>query len=200
MKRTIHAARTAVAGATLAVCAGCVSYKPEPLSPVAIQQQLRRYSLADLAAECVRTRPAERPLDISSGLGPDEIGLAALVFNPALKAKRLSEGIACGQLLAAGLYPNPSLDNKSLLTSQKPPGRKCLEASLSFEILSRREIAAEKQAKAAAVEATRYEILGDEWKAVTEARTAYWNVVGSREKLRLNKERLELSGGLLEIG
>lgn len=183
--------------AFLAACSGCASYKPEPLSPVAIQQQLRRYSLADLASEYSRIKPSEKPPDVSEGLGADEIGLAALVLNPALKAKRLSLGVACGQLVTAGLYPNPTLDNKSLLGSQRPIHRKSIEASISIEVLRWREIAAEKQAKQANVQAVQYEILAEEWKTVSDARAAYWTVVGLREKLRLNKEELQLSERVL---
>ncbi len=187
----------AILCALLAACPGCASYKPEPLSPVAIQQQLRRYSLADLASEYSRIKPSEKPPDVSEGLGVDEVGLAALVLNPALKAKRLGMGVACGQLVTAGLYPNPTLDNKSLLGSQRPIHRKSIEASISIEVLRWREIAAEKQAKQANVQAVQYEILAEEWKTVSDARAAYWTVVGSREKLRLNKEELQLSERVL---
>lgn|GEM_PF-572649 len=198
MIKTQRTSQAVLLSIFVAVCTGCASYKREPLSPVELQKQLRRYSLADLASEYSRMKPSEKPPDVTDGLGVDEVGLAALVLNPALKTKRLSENIACGQLVTAGLYPNPTLDSKSLLTSQKPTGRKSLEASLSFEVLRWREIAAEKEAKRANVEAIHFDSLAEEWKTVSDARAAYWTVVGLREKLRLNKEELELSARLLE--
>src|SRR6266700_3824842 len=117
---------------TLLAVSGCASYKPEPLCPSEAQARLKRFSLADFAAEYAKAKPAEILPDISEGLGPDEVGAAAMAFNPALKAK---EGVACGQLITAGLYPNPTFDNKSLLGSQNPPHRKLVEGSLSFEVL-----------------------------------------------------------------
>ncbi len=179
-------------------CAGCAHYKPAPLDPVAVQQRLQQVSLNDLAMESSASGTAENPPDMSSGLGPDEVGLAALILNPALKAKRLEKGVAAGQLVNAGLYPNPSLDTKSLLVSQKPTGNKSLEASFTFEILRWQERSAEKEAKKANAEAVHFEILAEEWKTVSEARTAYWNKVSAEEKLRLNQEELVLSGQLLE--
>ena len=183
--------------AALTLCGGCAHYHPEPLTPVAIQQQLQRYSLADLASEYSKAGRTESPPDLAEGLGPDEAGLAALVLNPALKAKRLECGIAAGQLITAGLYPNPSFDNKSLLGSQRPPGRKSIEGSFSIEVLRWQEQFANVQTKKANVEAVHYEILSEEWKAVIEARTAYWVVVAAREKLKLNQKELDLSERLL---
>jgi len=178
----------------LLAVSGCVSYKPEPLSPSEAQARLKRFSLADFAEEYAKVKPAEILPDISEGLGPDEVGAAALAFNPSLRAK---EGVACGQLITAGLYPNPTFDNRSLLGSQNPPHRKLIEGSLSFEVLRRNEISAEKQAKCANVQAVHYEVLNDEWKTVSDARNAYWTVVAQRERLRLNKEELEISERLL---
>src|SRR5207253_2472520 len=43
-----------------------------------------------------------------------------------------------------------------------------------------------------------FDILNEEWKTVSEARAAYWNVVAAREKLRQSKEELDLSARLLE--
>lgn len=175
-------------------CSGCARYKPAPLDPVAVQEKLQRLSLNDLSAGSEETKPP----DLTSGLGPDEVGLAALILNPALKAKRLEIGVAAGQLVNAGLYPNPTLDTKSLLYSQKPTGRKSLEASFSIEVLRWQERSAEKDAKKSNSEAVHYEILAEEWKTVSEARTAYWNVVAVGEKLKLNQEELKLSEQLLE--
>ena len=176
-------------------CAGCTRYNRTPLDPLAVQQRLQQVKIADLVADSSDT---EKLPDISNGLGPDEVGLAALILNPALKAKRLEKGVAAGQLINAGLYPNPTLDTKSLLTSQKPTGRKSLEASFTFEILRWQERSAEKEAKKANAEAVHFEILAEEWKTVCEARGAYWNTVAANEKLRLNQEESALSARLLE--
>jgi cobalt-zinc-cadmium efflux system outer membrane protein len=182
----------------LAMCGGCARYKAAPLDPAAVQQRLQQLSLNDVPAEYAAAGLSEKVPDFSAGLGPDEVGLAALIFNPALKVKRLEKGIAAAQLVTAGLYPNPSLDTKSLLGSMHPTGNKSLEASLSFEVLRWQERSAEKAAKKANVEAVHYEILAEEWKTVSEARTAYWNVVAAGERLRLSEEERKISEKLLE--
>jgi cobalt-zinc-cadmium efflux system outer membrane protein len=186
-----------VATIALGTVSGCAKYRRAPLDPVAVQETLRQVSLSDLTQDADGGLPRNAP-DISKGLGPDEVGLAALILNPALKAKRLELGVAAGQLVNAGLYPNPSLDTKSLLASQRPSGRKSVEASLSFEILRWQERSAEKDAKKSNAEAVRYEILGEEWKTVSEARTAYWTAVASDQKLKLNQDEVKLSEQLLE--
>ena len=181
-----------------AACSGCAHYKQEPLNPAAIQEQLRHFDAADVASENARKKADERPLDLSAGFGPNEVGIAALILNPALKAKELERGIAAGQLITAGLYPNPTFDTRTLPGSTHPTGRKSVETSLSFELLRWQERAANRQTKAANVQAVHYEILSEEWKTVCEARTAYWNVVAARERVRLNIEETDLSTRLLE--
>ena len=179
-------------------CAGCTRYNRVPLDPLAVQQRLQQVNLANLIADPSDAIATEKLPDISNGLGPDEVGLAALILNPTLKAKRLEKGVAAGQLVNAGLYPNPTLDTKSLLTSQQPTGHKSLEASFTFEILRWQERSAEKEAKKANAEAVHFEILAEEWKTVSEARAAYWTAVAANEKLRLNQEESALSVRLLE--
>ncbi len=191
--RLFYTVSRVAAFAVLAVCPGCAHYHPEPLSPAAVQQQLLRFSQADFAAAYCRAGHTDPAPTLADGLGADEVGLAALILNPALKTKRLERGIAAGQLVTAGLYPNPSFDTRTLPFSQKPIHRKSVEASMSFEILRWQERVAEKQAKTANVQAVQYDILSDEWKTVSETRAAYWNAVAAREKLRLNSEEMTLS-------
>ena len=182
----------------LIVFSGCARYKPEPLNPLDVQRKLQQASLNNLAAEFSSAGRAEPALDIAEGIGPDEAGLAALVLNPALKVKRLERGIAAGQLVAAGLYPNPSFDNKSLLGSQRPTGRKSIEGSFSMEVLRWQEQFANVQIKKANIEAVQYDILNEEWNTVGNARAAWWNAAAAQEKLRLNRDELDLSERLLE--
>ena len=188
----------AAAIVALLLCGGCAHYTPQPLGPAAIQEQLRRFAAADLAAEYALRKPNEIPLDLAAGFGPNEVGIAALLLNPALKAKELERGIAAGQLLSAGLYPNPTFDTRSLPGSTHPTGRKSFETSLSFELLRWQERAANKQTKAANQQAVHYEILSEEWKTVSDARTAYWTVVAARERLRLNSEETGLSTRMVD--
>lgn len=186
---------TALMLVAVSCCTGCVHYKPEPLEPLAVARILREASLADVAPD-FQSRGQPTP-DLAAGIGPDEAGLVALVLNPALKARRLERGIAAGQLVTAGLYPNPTLDNRSLLFSQKPVGRRSVEANFAIEVLRWQEQYANIQTKEANLRAVEYDILNDEWKTASDARAAWWNVVGAQQRLRLNQEQLDLSSRLL---
>ena len=131
--------------AVVASCTGCAHYKPEPLEPLAVQRILREASRADVAPDQL---PHGAPVpELTAGIGPDEAGLAALLMNPALKVRYLQRGVAEGQLVTAGLYPNPTLDSRALLFSQKPVGRKSLEANFAFEVLRWQERFADIQTK-----------------------------------------------------
>ena len=187
----------ALLAVALGCCTGCAHYRPEPLEPLQVSRILREASLADAADE-LRQR-GQPPPDLAAGIGPDEAGLIALVLNPALKARRLERGVAAGQLVTAGLYPNPTLDNRSLLFSQKPVGRRSVEANFAIEVLRWQEHYANIQAKEANLRAVEYDIVNDEWKTASDARAAWWSAVGARERLRLNQEQLELSARLLDF-
>jgi len=178
----------------LLACSGCVRYHAKPLDPVAVQELIQHVSIADLMDRSAASGIAG-PLKLTpgEGLDADAVGLAALLLNPALKTKRLERGVAAGQIITAGLYPNPSLDTRGLPFDGEGKGPKSFEASLSFEVLRWSERAAERDAKLANAEAVQFDIMAEEWKTVAEARTGYWNVVAAREKLRLNQEALELS-------
>ena len=157
---------------------------------------LQEASLADVRREY--ETQGQPPPDLSGGIGPDEAGLAALVLNPALKAKRLERGIAAGQLVTAGLYPNPNFDSRELLGSRNPAGHKELEANFGIEVLRWQEQAANIQTKKANLEAVHYDILSEEWKTVSDARSAWWDAVAAQERLKLNQQQLDLSARLLE--
>ena len=188
--------------AVVAACPGCARYKPQPLDPLAVQQKLQQVSLANLAQEYDAVKGTETAQNISAsvseGLGPDEAGLAALVLNPGLKSKRLESGIAAGQLVTAGLYPNPSFDNNPLLGSMHPRHQKSIDSSVTVEVLRWQERAANIQTKQANIEAVHYEMLNEEWKTVSDARAAWWNAVASQERLRLNQDEIALSARLLD--
>lgn len=187
-------ATLAAAAVLLIACSGCTRYSAKPLDPVAVQQQIQRVSLDDLVNQTAESAVAGTlKLAPSEGLDADAAGLAALLLNPGLKTKRLERGVAAGQIITAGLYPNPSLDNRFLPFNGQGRGVKSFEANLSFEVLRWNERAGEKQAKQANMEAVQFEIMAEEWKTVSEARADYWNVVAAREKLRVNQEALDLS-------
>lgn len=180
----------------ISALAGCTRYRREPLNTALIQEQLQRTSLADLSASGNATR-TDSLIDPAKGLDADGIAVAALMLNPALKAKRIEKGIAAGQLIQAGLWPNPEFDSKSQW--QTDGHGRTIEAALAFEVLRWNERSAEKQASRANIEAVHFDILAEEWKVVSEARLAYWNVVGLQQKQVIAKQALALAERLAGI-
>jgi outer membrane protein TolC len=175
---------------------GCTRYRREPLNTALIQEQLQRVSLDDVssAAQSIETKAL---IDPSKGLDADGIAIAALMLNPTLKAKRIEKGIAAGQLVQAGLWPNPEFDNRSHW--QTDGHGRTLEAALAFEVLRWNERAAEKQASKANIEAVNFDILSEEWKVVSDARLAYWNVAGLQQKKVIAQQALSLADRLAQI-
>src|SRR6202007_933344 len=49
------------------------------------------------------------PLNLRSGLGPDQAAILAVILSPKLRADRDRRGVAVAQLIQAGILPNPQL-------------------------------------------------------------------------------------------
>lgn len=179
-----------VVGFLVATMSGCTRYRREPLNTALIQEQLQRVSLADVSSK-PESPSGNGLIDPAKGLDADGIAVAALMLNPALKAKRIEKGIAAGQLIQAGLWPNPEFENQSRW--QTDGHGRTMEAALAFEVLRWNERSAEKQASKANVEAVNFDILAEEWKVVSEARLAYWNVAGLQQKQTIAKQALALA-------
>ncbi len=87
----------------------CTSYHPLPLSPEAAGE-MPNMTRIRLAAQEIH-HPILKPLDFDdrNGLSPDEAAVLAVLANPGLRAVRDQRGIAAGQVLQAGILPNPRL-------------------------------------------------------------------------------------------
>ena len=84
-----------------------------PLTQPAVEQAL---AVPSDQALRVRSSQIRRPylppvqVDLKQGLTPDSAAVLAVMLNPALRAERDRRALSRGQLLQAGLLPNPSLD------------------------------------------------------------------------------------------
>jgi outer membrane protein, heavy metal efflux system len=77
---------------------GCASYHPLPLSHSNIEQRLR-----------IPAAKAPVPVNLQSGLDPDQAAILAVILSPKLRADRDRRGLAAAQLIQAGILPNPSI-------------------------------------------------------------------------------------------
>jgi outer membrane protein, heavy metal efflux system len=90
----------------------CVSYYPLPLSNASVQQRLRTPAAKTLqvaAAQLHHPLLPPVPLNLRSGLGPDQAAILAVILSPKLRADRDRRGLAAAQLIQAGILPNPSI-------------------------------------------------------------------------------------------
>jgi outer membrane protein TolC len=91
---------------------GCQRYQAMLLDKAAVENALALPSEQALHVKAQSlNHPAIPPVTLNraDGLSPDEAAVLAVLINPSLKAARDKRGIAAGQLVEAGLLPNPQL-------------------------------------------------------------------------------------------
>jgi cobalt-zinc-cadmium efflux system outer membrane protein len=94
------------------VVAGCAGYQAKPVVGREVLRDLQQIRLDALrpAAPPPPGDVSESPaFDASDGLSAHEAVAVALFLNPDLRAFRKERGVAEGELIAAGLLPNPHL-------------------------------------------------------------------------------------------
>ena len=91
------------------VLPACTGYHALPLSREAAGETPDMTRIRIAAQEI--HHPILKPLDFDdrNGLSPDEAAVLAVLANPGLRAVRDQRAIAAGQVLQAGILPNPRL-------------------------------------------------------------------------------------------
>jgi hypothetical protein len=83
----------------------CASCHPLPLSNASVQQRLRKPAAKALqiaAAQLHHPLLAPVPLNLRSGIGPDQAAILAVILNPKLRADRDRRGLAAAQITERG--------------------------------------------------------------------------------------------------
>jgi outer membrane protein TolC len=166
---------------------GCTSFQPKPLVPLEVLRELQRVRLETLAGAPASTSdPGPPRFDLTDGLSPDEAVAVALFANPAVRAFRRERGVAEGEIVAAGVLPNPFLEvtwlhlenlTKSLATSG-------FDVGLRWSPPRPGEIGAKRARAEARLAEVRAEIADEEWKLAAEARKAHAAAWATRERRR----------------
>jgi outer membrane protein, heavy metal efflux system len=184
------------------LAAGCATYEPQPLDPLAELAALDGRSLVGLKVERkVPDEGAEGPpgrFDPSDGLDELEVVAVALTLNPELKAKRLEIGEAQALLVQAGLWPNPEIDLAMRPGLEAGLGT-AMEADLLFELLRTGERAAREDVANARIEQVRAEIAAEEWEAVAKARSQRLAVLAGEQTIVLLDQEAALRERALEL-
>jgi outer membrane protein, heavy metal efflux system len=167
---------------------GCVSYHPLPLSNASAQ--LRRYTpaakaLQITAAQLHHPLLAPVPLNLRSGIGPDQAAILAVILNPKLRADRDRKSLAAAQLIQAGIIPNPSIGyTRDFITGGNTAGTvTAFGFTGSWDISALVSHAAKVAAARANVQAISLDVAWTEWQTAVAAQLALYRVVALEAEL-----------------
>lgn len=188
---------------------GCVGYAPQPLAPEQILIELNAVRLENLPAivdseglksdpdalatvsRIGRLLPAGFRCSLADGLNADEAAYAALKLNPDFQVQLAVNSVAAGEVLDAGLWPNPEWDGEARFATQG--GAKEFETGLSIEVLRWDERSARAARAQAGRDAAFALLLDHAWRLCADTRRAWWQIVAARERLALSVESVTLT-------
>ena len=170
-----------------AALAGCASYHALPLA--------RGPDLATHLADLDLYLPAKGPpskIDIGKPLGIDQIGLLAILNDPALKSERGEMGLARAARVEAGLLPNPSagLDYAALLGG--PGTTPSYTATLSQDVAAIVTYRARVSSARAHLSQVDADLLWREWQIAQKARLLALDIHSADRSIALSTRELGL--------
>lgn len=185
---------------------GCATgYRRRPLVDRQILQDLQNIRLEALQPSPVpgKAKPlaAEGSFDPSKGTTVDEAVLVAEYLNPGIRAFRLQQGVAEGELVTARLIANPQLQ-VSLFDIQgftKNLATMGVDSVLSWSPPRPGERNARIRKGQAHVEEVRSLISQQEWTLALEVRKAYYTALAFQERERLTTASLKLQKRVLDF-
>ena len=125
------------------------------------------------------------PIDLRTGIGPDDAAAIALYSNPALRSIRDRRGLASAQLIQAGILPNPVVSySRDYVTGGNTAGTVTaynFTAAWEFSALIPflpKQTAARKNYRSVDLD-----VAWDEWQIAVNARTAVYRVLGLNAQL-----------------
>jgi outer membrane protein TolC len=185
---------------------GCATgYRRRPLVDRQILQDLQNIRLESLQPsappEKVRPLASGGSFDASKGITVDEAVVVAEYLNPGIRAFRLQQGVAEGELVTARLIANPQLQF-SLFDIQgftKGLATAGVDSALTWSPPRPGERNARIRKGQAHVEEVRSLVSEQEWALALEVRKAYYTALAFQERERLATVSLKLQKRLLEF-
>ncbi|MDE2188032.1 MAG: TolC family protein [Betaproteobacteria bacterium] len=179
--------RTLLSGLACCALSSCATYHPLPLA-----------TRADLGASITQVRHtvpagAGRPgvsIDVSRALSVDQIGVLAILNDPALRAERGQSELARAGVIQSALLPNPSVGLGYAALLGGPGTTGALSASLSQDIASLvtyHNRVASARAHAAQVNA---QLLWQEWQVAQKARLLALDLYWGGQAIAASQARL----------
>jgi outer membrane protein TolC len=176
-----------------AFLAGCASYEPEPLNPLAILEKLEREPL-----EGLESRGREWAVEDLAALG--------IQRNPSLKALRARVGVAAAQLVEAGVLPDPTVSFDGMdvvaaeVTSGDPGTAEFVSGlGLSWTLPRPGEIDAREGVATASLDEARALVAAAEWELSRAIAMAYTELVGARKLLEQSERSVEAARRTSEL-
>jgi cobalt-zinc-cadmium efflux system outer membrane protein len=184
----------------LAVCAGCVRYRPKPLDPPRLEAEYRSRDLSDPGvrtfAEANSTqRPSTWP---PASWDVDSLTLVAYYFSPRVAAARARYEASRAAVLTAKGRPNPALSlGGGWTNSPESPVVFQFDPAITLETAGKRGLrilAAERQAEVARLEAAE-----TAWKVRGEVRGAMLALLLEAAEVELLAAESRLRGAAVSI-
>jgi outer membrane protein, heavy metal efflux system len=194
-----HAHSTAVLPPVVLVAllalAACGPSRSRAIVDTEVLRDLERIRLDAFAAPSsasLERAPAsdELVVDTRDGVSEGEAVAIALAFNPELRAFREERGVAQGELVEAGLYPNVALQVRAL-TAQRP-NSEVLDFTGVWAPPRPFEVGLREERAESRIGVVRAEICAREWQLATDTRKAFATLVAAEEQLRIATAGLEL--------
>lgn len=177
----------------LVLVSSCVSYRPEPLDERALLHELQEIRLDALGSTARDSEPSPA-IGADRTLSSDEAVGVALFLNPELRAVRKARGVAEGELISAGLLPNPVIGASWLHIEDftKSFATGLIDLAVDWAPPRPGEIDGKKALARSQIDQVTAEIAAAEWRVATDVRKACLNVSISTEQLRLAEGSLKL--------
>ena len=160
------------------LASGC--YQPLPLTAAAGEKSLTPPNMEVIRVQAKSIRhPLLSPVDFDErdGLSPDEAAILAVLANPALRAARDQRGIAAGQVIQAGILPNPTVSAEGELPVKQKDEVDGYTVILAWDVSGLVTLGAKMDAAKAQAASVELDIAWQEWQVAQAAKTAVYRCV-----------------------
>ena len=172
----------------VALMGGCAPYQPKPLSAELAAPDQKSISVAVSELHHPIVKPL--PINLASGLTPNQAGVLAVVVNPALRAERDRRKVSAAQLLQAGILPNPTLTAGVALPYSNHPSDSFTgyNVGLDWEVTALLTRDAKVRAARADDASVDLDVAWKEWQSAEAAKTAAYDVAALTAALKAARE------------
>jgi outer membrane protein TolC len=136
------------------------------------------------------SHPMLSPIDFDErdGLSPDEAAILAVLANPSLRAARDQRGIAAGQVIQAGILPNPTFSGEGEMPVKMPGEVDGYTMGMAWDVSGLISLGTKIKAAKAQAASVELDVAWQEWQVAQAAKTAVYRCVGLELQLATAEE------------